>query len=60
MYNSLSIELLMQDLPIFAMFFTISQSWEVLAFFDSYFWPFNKTHEKIIAIFVIIAIIASI
>ena len=31
-----------------------------LAFFDSYFWPFNKTHKKIIAIFVISAIMASI
>ena len=31
-----------------------------MAFFDSYFWPFNKTHEKIIAIFVISAILASI
>ena len=31
-----------------------------LAFFDSYFWPFNKSHEKIIAIFVISAIMASI
>ena len=31
-----------------------------LALFDSYFWPFNKTHEKIIAIFVISAIMASI
>ena len=31
-----------------------------LAFFDSYFWPFNKTHEKIIAIYVISAIMASI
>ena len=31
-----------------------------LASFDSYFWPFNKTHEKIIAIFVISAIMASI
>ena len=29
---------------------------KILAFFDSYFWPFNKTHEKIIAIFVISAI----
>ena len=29
-----------------------------LAFFDSYFWPFNKTHEKIIAIFVISAIMS--
>ena len=31
-----------------------------LAFFDSYFWPFKKTHEKIIAIFVISGIKASI
>ena len=31
-----------------------------LAFFDSYFWPFNKPHEKIIAIFVISTIMASI
>ena len=31
-----------------------------MAFFESYFWPFNKTHEKIIAIFVISAIMASI
>ena len=31
-----------------------------LAFFDSYFWPFNKTHEKIIVIFVISAIVVSI
>ena len=30
------------------------------AFFDSFFWPFNKTHETIIAIFVISAIMASI
>ena len=30
------------------------------AFFDNYFWPFNKTHKKIIAIFVIIAFMASI
>ena len=33
---------------------------KILAFFDSYFWPFNKTHEKIIVIFVISAIMASI
>ena len=33
---------------------------KILALFDSYFWPFNKSHEKIIAIFVISAIIASI
>ena len=31
-----------------------------LAFFDSYFWPFNKSQEKIDSIFVISAIIASI
>ena len=31
-----------------------------MALFDSYFWPFNKTHEKIVAIFVISAIMASI
>ena len=31
-----------------------------LAFFDSYFWPFNKSHEKTNAIFVISAIMASI
>ena len=31
-----------------------------LAFFDSYFWPFNKTHKKFITIFVISAIKASI
>ena len=31
-----------------------------LAFFDSYFWPFNKFHEKTNAIFVISAIMASI
>ena len=33
---------------------------KILAFFDSYFWPFKKTHEKIIAIFVISAIMASV
>ena len=31
-----------------------------LAFFDSYFWPFNKSHEKTNAIFMISAIMASI
>ena len=31
-----------------------------LAFFDSYFWPFNKSYEKIHAIFVISVIMASI
>ena len=31
-----------------------------LAFFDSYFWPFNKSHEKTNAIFVISAVMASI
>ena len=33
---------------------------QILALFDVYFWPFNKSHEKINAIFVISAIIASI
>ena len=33
---------------------------KILALFDVYFWPFNKTHEKIIAIFVISAIMPSI
>ena len=33
---------------------------KILALFDSYFWPFNKSHEKINTIFVISAIIASI
>ena len=29
---------------------------KILAFFDGYFWPFNKSHEKIKSIFVISAI----
>ena len=33
---------------------------QILALFDIYFWPFNKSHEKINIIFVISAIIASI
>ena len=33
---------------------------QILALFDVYFWPFNKSHEKINIIFVISAIIASI
>ena len=33
---------------------------QILAFFDVYFWPFNKSHEKINAIFVISATMASI
>ena len=33
---------------------------QILALFDSYFWPFNKSHEKIIAIFVISATMGSI
>ena len=33
---------------------------QILALFDVYFWPFNKSHEKINTIFVIGAIIASI
>ena len=32
---------------------------QILALFDVYFWPFNKSHEKINIIFVIRAIIAS-
>ena len=32
----------------------------ILALFDSSFWPFNKSHEKINAIYVISAIMASI
>ena len=31
-----------------------------LAFFDSYFWPFNKSHEKTNVIFVLSAVMASI
>ena len=33
---------------------------QILALFDGYFWPFNKSHEKINIIFVISAIITSI
>ena len=33
---------------------------QILALFDGYFWPFNKSHEKIKSIFVISAIILSI
>ena len=33
---------------------------QILTLFDVYFWPFNKSHEKINIIFVISAIIASI
>jgi hypothetical protein len=33
---------------------------EILALFDGYFWPFNKSHEKINVIFVISATMASI
>ena len=33
---------------------------QIFAFFDGYFWPFNKSHEKIKCIFVISAIIPSI
>ena len=33
---------------------------QILALFDGYFWPFNKSHEKSNAIFVISVIIASI
>ena len=33
---------------------------QISAFFDGYFWPFNKSHEKINTIFLISAIMASI
>ena len=33
---------------------------QILALFDGYFWPFNKSHEKIKSIFVISAFISSI
>ena len=33
---------------------------QILALFDGYFWPFNKSHEKIKSIFVISTIIPSI
>ena len=33
---------------------------KILAFFDSYFWPFNKSEDKIKVIFVISAIMPSI
>jgi hypothetical protein len=33
---------------------------QILALFDGYFWPFNKSQEKIKSIFVISAIIPSI
>ena len=33
---------------------------QILALFDVYFWPFNKSHEKFNAIFVISAIMASV
>ena len=33
---------------------------QILALFDGYFWPFNKSREKIKCIFVISAIVPSI
>ena len=33
---------------------------QILALFDTYFWPLNKSHEKIDAIFVIRVTMASI
>ena len=33
---------------------------QILALFDVYFWPFKKSHEKVNAIFVISATMASI
>ena len=46
----------------FRYFLTLKIDFEnqILALFDSYFWPFNKSHEKIKFIFVISAIIPSI
>ena len=46
----------------FGYFLTLKIDFEnqILALFDSYFWPFNKSHEKIKFIFVISAIIPSI
>ena len=46
----------------FRWFLTLKIDFEnqILAFFDVYFWPFNKSHEKINAIFVISATMASI
>ena len=46
----------------FEAFMTLKIDFEnqILALFDVYFWPFNKSHEKINTIFLISAIIASI
>ena len=46
----------------FGSFLTLKIDFEnqILALFDGYFWPFNKSHEKIKSIFVISAIIPSI
>ena len=46
----------------FGWFLTLKINFEnqILAFFDVYFWPFNMSHEKINAIFVISATMASI
>ena len=46
----------------FRWFLTLKIDFEnqILSFFDVYFWPFNKYHEKINTVFVISAIIASI
>ena len=46
----------------FGWFLTMKIDFEnqILALFDGYFWPFNKSHEKIKSIFVISAIIPSI
>ena len=42
----------------FKQFLTLKIDFEnqILAFFDGYFWPFNKSHEKIKSIFVISAL----
>ena len=46
----------------FEQFLTLEIDFEnqILALFDGYFWPFNKSHEKIKSIFEISAIITSI
>jgi hypothetical protein len=46
----------------FGWFLTLKIDFEnqILALFDGYFWPFNKSHEQIKSIFVISAVIPSI
>jgi len=44
----------------FKEFLTLKIDFHILALFDVYFWPFNKSHENINTIFVISAVMASI